>query len=126
MRNITEAYKKVISNKTTSESDNPNPKEYDYEGEMTKKDLEVIIMHAERLMAMMNDADNLPEWVQAKITIAKDYMQTVCDYLYAEKQVEENVEKPTGDLKDACWKGYTAVGLKKKNGKVVPNCVPDK
>ena len=25
-----------------------------------------------------------------------------------------------------CWKGYTAVGVKKKNGKTVPNCVPVK
>lgn len=29
------------------------------------------------------------------------------------------------DLKDACWKGYTAIGLKKKNGKTVPNCVKE-
>ena len=105
---------------------NPNPKEYDYEGEMTKKDLEVIMMHAEHLISMLDDTDNLPEWVQAKITIAKDYMQTVCDYLYAENKVEEGIEEPTGDLKDACWKGYTAVGLKKKKGKTVPNCVPRK
>lgn len=37
----------------------------------------------------------------------------------------ESVKKPTGDLKKACWKGYTAVGLKKKNGRMVPNCVPE-
>lgn len=30
------------------------------------------------------------------------------------------------DLEDACWKGYKAVGFKKKNGKRVPNCVPIK
>lgn len=29
-------------------------------------------------------------------------------------------------LKDACWKGYEAIGTKKKNGKEVPNCVPVK
>ena len=28
------------------------------------------------------------------------------------------------DLKKACWKGYEAIGMKKKNGKMVPNCVP--
>jgi len=27
-------------------------------------------------------------------------------------------------LKDSCWKGYEAIGVKKKNGKTVPNCVP--
>ncbi len=29
-------------------------------------------------------------------------------------------------LKNACWKGYEAIGMKKKNGKKVPNCVPKK
>lgn len=32
-------------------------------------------------------------------------------------------EKATGDLKDACWKGYEAIGMKTKNGRKVPNCV---
>ena len=32
-------------------------------------------------------------------------------------------EKATGDLKDACWSGYTAIGMKNKNGRKVPNCV---
>jgi hypothetical protein len=40
------------------------------------------------------------------------------------REILEKVKKPTGDLKDACWKGYTAVGLKMKNGRKVPNCVP--
>lgn len=25
---------------------------------------------------------------------------------------------------ESCWKGYEAIGTKKKNGKTVPNCVP--
>ena len=29
-------------------------------------------------------------------------------------------------LKNSCWKGYEAIGMKKKNGKTVPNCVPTK
>ena len=29
------------------------------------------------------------------------------------------------DLVDACWKGYKQVGMKNKNGKQVPNCVPE-
>jgi len=42
------------------------------------------------------------------------------------KPVEKvnEVKEPTGDLKDACWTGYVAVGFKMKNGKRVPNCVP--
>lgn len=39
---------------------------------------------------------------------------------------EKKVAEPTGDLKKACWTGYTAVGMKMKNGRKVPNCVPVK
>ena len=29
------------------------------------------------------------------------------------------------DVWEACWTGYKQVGMKKKNGKNVPNCVPE-
>lgn len=41
------------------------------------------------------------------------------------KEYLEEVKKPTGKLKDACWTGYTAVGMKMKGGRKVPNCVPE-
>jgi hypothetical protein len=34
--------------------------------------------------------------------------------------------KEGDDLADACWPGWHAEGLKEKDGKMVPNCVPDK
>lgn len=43
-----------------------------------------------------------------------------------EEKKSKDVKEPTGKLKDACWSGYTAVGMKMKNGKQVPNCVPQK
>ena len=48
------------------------------------------------------------------------------DSCVKESELEEKVKQPTGDLKTACWKGYTAVGTKEKNGRSVPNCVPVK
>lgn len=30
------------------------------------------------------------------------------------------------EAKDPCWKGYTKVGMKMKDGRKVPNCVPAK
>lgn len=32
-------------------------------------------------------------------------------------------EEAREELKKACWKGYEAIGVKKKGGKTVPNCV---
>lgn len=42
------------------------------------------------------------------------------------KGMIEATKKSTGKLKDACWKGFTAVGTKTKGGRTVPNCVPIK
>ncbi len=99
-------------------------REYDYEGDMAKSDLRSIIHNAQQLHDMLDDNTNLPEWVQSKITLAEDYMSTVANYMRSE--MKEEVKEPTGDLKKACWKGYTAVGMKMKNGRKVPNCVPIK
>ena len=41
------------------------------------------------------------------------------------KKFINEVKKPTGQLKNACWSGYTAVGMKMKGGRKVPNCVPE-
>lgn len=43
----------------------------------------------------------------------------------SEEQIAE-AGKAFGGGKDPCWKGYKQVGMKKKNGKEVPNCVPTK
>ena len=40
--------------------------------------------------------------------------------------LSEAVVMEEKELEDACWKGYKAYGKKKKNGKLVPNCVPMK
>jgi len=47
---------------------------------------------------------------------------------WAEKKLrqagEEFVNEEYNDLEDACQPGYIAYGLKRKNGRLVPNCVP--
>lgn len=58
-----------------------NPGEYDQEGDMAKTQLKTMIDAAQELHDMMGDNDNLPEWVQSKITKATDYIDTVRDYL---------------------------------------------
>lgn len=39
---------------------------------------------------------------------------------------EIKVPKKMADLEDACWEGYEPIGMKEKDGKMVPNCVPIK
>jgi len=66
--------------------------EYDQEGDMAKSDLRSIIANAQKLHDMIDDADNLPQWVQSKITVAEDYISTVANYMTAE--MNEAVKKP--------------------------------
>jgi len=48
---------------------------------MAKTQLKTMMDAAQELYDMMDDDDNLPEWVQSKITKATDYIDTVRDYL---------------------------------------------
>lgn len=62
--------------------------EYDQEGDMAKSDLRSIMANAKELHDMIDDADNLPEWCQSKITLAEDYISTVANYMAAEMSEE--------------------------------------
>jgi predicted RNA binding protein YcfA (HicA-like mRNA interferase family) len=63
-------------------------REYGYEGDMAISQLKTIARHAEHLMGMMKPDTDLPEWVQSKITLATDYLQTAHDYLASEMNEE--------------------------------------
>jgi|6_EtaG_2_1085325.scaffolds.fasta_scaffold168156_2 hypothetical protein len=53
----------------------------DSEGRMTKKHLYHISRKAQSLHDILDDDDDLPEWVQSKIARAAEKIQTVYDYL---------------------------------------------
>lgn len=64
-----------------SDSDPANKGEYDREGEMAQQDLTTAADAAEELRSILTADENLPEWVQAKITKAMDYLDTTRDYM---------------------------------------------
>jgi hypothetical protein len=72
-----------------------NHGEYDREGDMAKDDLRTIDDAAEELYSILQADENLPEWVQSKITKAVDYIDTARDYMKAQKY-EEGVEEGSG------------------------------
>jgi hypothetical protein len=114
--------------------------------EMVKSRLKVIhgrVSEIERVLdsAMMEGGEiEIEQWMIDKITLSADYLSAVADSaaygggIEVEKEEEEMLpmkrmmgyeEKKEEGLEDACWKGYTAVGLKKKGKAMVPNCVKD-
>ena len=90
-------------------------KEPDHEYSMARSELSTIISAAKRLRGKLNGEGNIEAWVQSKITKAADYIDSAADYL----------DSGEHDVKEACWKGYKKVGMKKKGKKIVPNCVEE-
>jgi hypothetical protein len=104
-----------------------NHGEYDREGDMAKDDLRTINSAAKELYAILDAEENLPEWVQSKITKAVDYIDTVRDYMKANKYEEDTSvdeakyqgkevplgKKLPGDVKKS------KVYVRKPDGKVV-------
>ena len=58
------------------------------DGEMSIHELKQIKAHSEWILEMLKPDTDMPEWVQAKITLAADYLSTACDYLHVEMNEE--------------------------------------
>jgi len=87
--------KSVAKSRVTEAKDE---EEYGYEGDMAMNQLKTIVRHSEYLMDMMKPDTDLPEWVQSKITLATDYIQTACDYMTSEMNESKEVgDIPSGD-----------------------------
>ena len=63
-------------------------KEYGYEGDMALNQLATLTRCAEMIKDMLKPDTDMPEWVQSKITLATDYIQTAADYMYSEMNEE--------------------------------------
>ena len=63
--------------------------EYDEEGEMAQSQARTIEDAARELQSILDADENLPEWVQKKISLAMDYIDTARDYLAANRPGDE-------------------------------------
>ena len=103
-KQIKEDHKEIKSGKKT-----------DDEGYMVRSEFDTIMKAVSSLRKNIKKGNQqLPAWVQSKITKATDYIDTAADYLDSD---EMNVD-------EACWKGYKKKGMKTMFGKKYPNCVP--
>jgi hypothetical protein len=64
--------------------------EYGYEGDMAMSQLRTIIRNCQEMMKVLDKETDMPEWVQSKITLATDYLQTANDYLMSELEEAAN------------------------------------
>lgn len=68
--------------------------EYDMEGDYVKNQLHTIRRMADILEKHLEDSDNLPEWMQEKISRAEGMLVGVADYWISE--LEQDVEQVAG------------------------------
>lgn len=58
--------------------------------------------------------------------MANDHVRSMAVEIMKKKnQRHEESEVDEEEVDEACWKNYKQVGMKKKGGKTVPNCVPE-
>jgi hypothetical protein len=90
--------------------------EYGEEGSMAISQLKIIADAAGELESLLHDDTDLPEWVQSKITLAKEYIDTARDYIKAEAQeeAEEHVEVEQAFTGEELMEAFVALGLDTK------------
>ena len=67
----------------------PESAEYDDEAGMADNNLETMKRAVQGIDDLINDGDNLPEWCQEKIAVAKSMLVAVWDYMESEESANE-------------------------------------
>jgi hypothetical protein len=73
-------------------SEEKDEQEYGYEGDMALNQLATLTRCAEMIKEILKPDTDMPEWVQSKITLATDYIQTAADYMHSEMNEAKSVE----------------------------------
>jgi hypothetical protein len=95
----------------------------DPEGQMAQGDLRSAARNALLIDSLIDESSDLPEWVQGKLTLAADYLNSVAQYMQHTGEDRDVMFAEEMQGPDPCWKGYSMRGTKTKNGREVPNCV---
>ena len=76
--------------------------EYDYEGYMIKTQLRRMAAQSQELIASIDNKEQFPSWIQSKVTLASEYMDSVYDfYNYSDYSiVSEESDKENEDDND--------------------------
>jgi hypothetical protein len=115
-------YGKVYSNPYATAFKPVNEAEgEDHEVSMAQNQLDSIIKHATELKQKVGEQEkDIPAWIQDHITNSENYISQAASNYHEYKANESRIAEDS-----PCWKGYKQVGMKNKNGKQVPNCVPE-
>jgi len=75
--------------------------EYDDEAGMAENNLETLKRTVEGIDDIIDSGDNLPEWCQEKIAVAKSMLVSVWDYMESADDAEEEVDPEIAEMYEA-------------------------
>jgi hypothetical protein len=99
-----------------------------------KRQCELLLQLDENMVNQLLEQGH--DWADDHVSSAKENIDQVFDFMMNETKGHEENQQPVSvdmdqfslneenQLDEKCWDGYKQVGGKKKNGKMVPNCVP--
>lgn len=82
--------------------------EYDYEGYMIKTQLRRMAAQSVELVSMIDNNEQFPSWIQSKVTLASEYMDTVYDfYKYSDYSITseepENMSEEEAEIEQPSY-----------------------
>ena len=110
LRMIIDAKKQLTENIELSEYD----EEYDDEAGMADNNIETLRRAVEGLDEIIQPGDNLPEWCQEKIAVAKGMLVAVWDYMRSEQERGAKVDEASSPAQQAA----IAIAKKEKAGEM--------
>jgi len=110
LRMIIDAKKQLTENMHLSEYD----EEYDDEAGMADNNIETLRRAVEGLDEIIQPGDNLPEWCQEKIAVAKGMLVAVWDYMRSEQERGAKVDEASSPAQQAA----IAIAKKEKAGEM--------
>jgi len=96
---------------------------YNVDGDRVEFETTVPSLQTLKLYKAWKESHEKNEFLEKFYKAAK-YEELRATFTAEDFFVHEDFCTDCFDLDDACWPGYEAIGMKTKNGKEVPNCVP--
>jgi uncharacterized protein (DUF608 family) len=78
----------IYTYNTTADSDS---EEYNDEATMVESNLETMRRAIESIDEVINNKDNVPEWVQEKIAVTKSMLVSVSEYMQSKQRSKKEI-----------------------------------
>ena len=78
----------IYTYNTTADSDS---EEYNDEATMVESNLETMRRAIESIDEVINNKDNVPEWVQEKIAVTKSMLVSVSEYMQSKQRNKKEI-----------------------------------